>query len=1011
VTDVSASVTWTSSNVSVAVMNGASAFGVAAGSSTIKAVLNGKSATASLTVTGLTVVKIDVLPSTLTLAPMASSALKAQATFSDGSTQDVSSSAAWASANGAVVSVSGQGVVFAVIGGQTDVKATFQGQTGTCHVTVPSVTLTGLLVSPASPTLFVGAQQQLTAMGTYSDGSMQDLTLQCSWSSQPPSVATVTAFGRVTAVSTGMAQVTAHFGALSASASVTVNPTTIASIEVSPAAPTLVKGSTLQLTATAVLSDGSTLDVTSSVMWSSNRPAVGAVTGSGLVTAISPGTATVTATMSGLSGSTVITVSMVPLSSIEVAPAALTLVSGQSQQYSATGVFGDGSTQDLTALCTWKSSVSTVAAVSGTGHAVAAAPGMTTVSCQYGGLTGAASLTVTAATVVSISLTPDSPSLAKGTTLSLHATGTFSDGSVQDVTQDCVWSSDKTSVASVSGSGLVTGVSVGTAQLTCTALGKSGSTPVTVGAPTLVSLEVSPAFATVAAGTSTALVATGVFSDDTTQDLTTQVTWTSSKPGVATVSNAAGSHGLARGVSAGTATITAAFGAVSGTATLNVTNATLTFIDVEPQSPFIEVNGKQQLTATAFYSDNSSQDITASSSWSSDTISVARVSNAPGSRGLTTGVAIGSAIITCTFQGQQGQAFISVNDGKLISIAVFPTAPNAAKGTKVQFQAVGVYDDGNAVDITTQVAWTSSDTTVATVSAAGLARAVGVGQAEITATLQGIGGSTVLTVGAATLSSIAITPLNPTVAQGGVQPLTATGTYSDGTTQDLTTQVIWSSSNTAVARISNAAGNQGFATGLTLGTSTVKARLGMVSGTTTLTVTNVTLQFLDVEPFGSLAPGTTLQLTVTGFYSDGSQADLTSQVSCSVDAPMIASVSPTNLVTAVMAGTVNITCTFGGQMGQTQLTVQNAAAIAVTPTNSGIKRGTTQQYTASAIFVDGSTQDVTAFATWSSNTPTVATVSNTAGSKGLVTGVAPGTASIKALLSGVGGSTTVTVTP
>jgi hypothetical protein len=423
----------------------------------------------------------------------------------------------------------------------------------------------------------------------------------------------------------------------------------------------------------------------------------------------------------------------------------------------------------------------------------------------------------------------------------------------------------------------------------------------------------------------------------------------------------------------------------------------------------------QGLTATGYYSDNSTQDLTAAASWSSDTPSVATVSNAPGGRGRVTGIALGAATITASFAGQQGAAYVQVNNGALISIAVYPTAPNAAKGTKVQFYATGVYDDGNAVDVTSQVVWSSSDTTVATVSpgggSAGLTRAVGVGTAEITATLKGIGGSTVLTVGAAALSSLTINPANPSVAQGGLQLLTATGTYSDGTTQDLTAQVIWSSSSAAVARVSNAAGNQGLAMGLTLGTTTVKARLGMVSATTTLTVTNVTLTFLDVQPSGSMAPGTTLQLTVTGYYSDNSQADVTSQSSCSVDAPMLASMSPTSLVTALKAGTVNITCTFGGQMGQTQLTIQVPAAIAVTPTLGTIRQGTTRQFSASAIFVDGSQQDVTAFATWTSSVPTVATVSSLPGTKGLVTAVSPGSTAIKAVLSSVGGSTMLTVTP
>src|SRR5206468_663501 len=88
-----------------------------------------------------------------------------------------------------------------------------------------------------------------------------------------------------------------------------------------------------------------------------------------------------------------------------------------------------------------------------------------------------------------------------------------------------------------------------------------------------------------------------------------------------------------------------------------------------------------------------------------------------------------------------------------------------------------------------------------------------------------------------TLTSLAVTPTNPSIVTGGTQQFTATGTFSDGSTQDLTTSVTWASSVTAVATISNTTGSQGRATAVGTGSTTISATSGSVSGSTVLTVT------------------------------------------------------------------------------------------------------------------------------------------------------------------------------
>jgi hypothetical protein len=169
----------------------------------------------------------------------------------------------------------------------------------------------------------------------------------------------------------------------------------------------------------------------------------------------------------------------------------------------------------------------------------------------------------------------------------------------------------------------------------------------------------------------------------------------------------------------------------------------------------------------------------------------------------------------------------------LVSIAVTPANPSIANGLTQHFTATGTYTDSSTQNLTSQVTWASATTGVATISAGGLATAAGIGASTISATLGAVNGSTFLTVTAATLVSIAVTPANPSIVVGTAQQFQATGTYTDGSTQDLTGSVTWASAKPAVAAITGT----GRASTIAVGMSTISATLGAGSGSTTLTVT------------------------------------------------------------------------------------------------------------------------------------------------------------------------------
>ncbi|MET0591502.1 MAG: hypothetical protein ABW133_02310, partial [Polyangiaceae bacterium] len=145
----------------------------------------------------------------------------------------------------------------------------------------------------------------------------------------------------------------------------------------------------------------------------------------------------------------------------------------------------------------------------------------------------------------------------------------------------------------------------------------------------------------------------GTYSDGATQNLTTQVTWASTVAGTATISNNVGTQGLATSVSPGTTNILASLNGVSGSTQLTVTNATLSSVTIAPDPGAISLGGTTtlQFVATGTYSNGSSQNITALCTWDSATPATATISNAPGTKGVATGLAAGSTVISVECPG------------------------------------------------------------------------------------------------------------------------------------------------------------------------------------------------------------------------------------------------------------------------------------------------------------------------------------------------------------------------
>jgi parallel beta-helix repeat protein len=226
--------------------------------------------------------------------------------------------------------------------------------------------------------------------------------------------------------------------------------TTLLSIAMTPYNPSINVGTTQQLTATGTYLGSSTSDITSQVTWSSAVPSVATVDGSGNVTTLAVGSTTITATLEGVSGAIVVTVTSgsgtAALASISVTPANQSISIGNTQQYTATGTYSDSSTSNITSQVTWSSSSLSVATIDASGSAVALAAGSTTITATLNGVSGHTSLAVAAVGtnihgpirihydedftsangVVSGSGTQADPYIIQGWTINASASDTFS---------------------------------------------------------------------------------------------------------------------------------------------------------------------------------------------------------------------------------------------------------------------------------------------------------------------------------------------------------------------------------------------------------------------------------------------------------------------------------------------------------------------------------------------------------------------------------------------------------
>jgi uncharacterized protein YjdB len=1083
--NVTNSVTWSTSNPNIATINSSGlATAVGAGYVEITAVASDGAVAAS----DLTVMS----PATTTQATPSITILpgSAEETFIGettqftatgnltgiGASQNLTTQVTWLSSNAQVATINSSGLATATGAGTTMIIAQSGGisSSATVTVTISGTGTPSLTVTPnVAADTFAGETTQFIASGSLTGvGSPQNLTGQVTWVSSNAQVATINSAGLATAVGAGTTTITAVSGGLNATAILTV---TVPASGTGSGTPTLTvvpssvaetfSGETTQFTATGNLTGiGAIQNLTNQVTWVSSNVQVATINAAGLATAVGSGTTTIIAESGGLIASATLGVSISASGapSLSVIPNTVAeTFAGETTQLTASGnLTGIGGPQNLTNQVTWLSSNVQVATVSASGLVTTVAAGTTTIIAESGGLNASSTVTVTlpasgtGSGTPTLTVTPSSASETfAGETTQFIATGNLTGvGASQDLTSQVTWFSSNAQVATINAAGLATATGAGTTTIIAQSGGISSSATVTVtisvtgtASP---SLTVTPNVAAdTFAGETTQFIASGNLTGvGSPQNLTGQVTWVSSNAQVATINSA----GLATSVGSGTTTITAVSGGLNATATLTVTvpasgtgsgTPTLTVVPSSVAETF--AGETTQFTATGNLTGvGAIQNLTNQVTWVSSNVQVATINAA----GLATAVGSGTTTIIAESGGLTANATlgVSIAASGAPSISVIPnTVSETFAGETTQLTASGnLTGVGGPQNLTNQVTWLSSNVQVATVGATtGLVTTLAAGTTTIIAESGGLNASSTVTVtlpasgtGSGTPTLI-VTPSSASETFAGeTTQFLATGNLTGvGTSQNLTSQVTWFSSNAQVATI-NAAG---LATAVGAGTTTIVALAptGGLNASASLSVTisgagsGSSIASISVIP-GSQAvssPGNTSQFIAIGTTGAGATVNLTNQVAWNSSSAQIATIGgATGLATAVGQGIATISALYANSSGGTVVagtatftvaggTTEQYTAVIILPGSQNLSAsGQTGQFIALATL--GSTgleTDVTSSSqiTWSSSIPTIATVS----ASGLAEGVAAGSTTIMAKLANpdgsvVSGTATVVIT-
>ena len=871
----------------------------------------------------------------------------------------------WSSSDDNTVSVDQNGKVTGLALGSATISATatINGKeiTATCTVTVIPIKVSTIGLSQTTAEL--RATETLTLTAKIEPDNATDKSLQ--WTTNAPSIATVSRDGVVTALMVGEANITARAldgSNVTASCLVKVVPTIATGITVKADGSTSIKATeTVQLTAT--VTPETTTDKT--VTWKSDKPSIATVNNSGVVTGVAVGEAIITATNSA--GQTAdIKITVIP-----------TLVeSSVLHRYTAQIKVQDGfkmtaNIQPLTATnkaVGWTSSAPEIVSVDNEGNVLAMALGNATITCEAqdgSGVKAECQITVTTTATQSVSITADGSTTLKATeTVQLKATvlpATASDKSVR-------WQSGNPEIATVDNTGLVTAVSVGSVQITVTnSGGQTASVTITVIPTPVESITLNKTTATLKATETLALIAT--VNPETATDKSLE--WISDNEAVATVNQ----NGVVTAIATGEAIITvkAKDGSnVSATCKVNVVATEVTSITITANGPTtLKASENVQLIATILPETATDKSV----KWSASAPEIANVNE----NGLVTAYAVGESVITATASsGLTAEIRITVIPTQVSNITLNRTSLTMRAGNENKLTATILPETATDKSVT----WASSNQEIATVDANGNVKALLEGQTSVTCTANdgsGISASCIVNVVDTDVETVTITVEGSTTLKVS-ETVQLAATVMPETSTDKT--VTWSSGDEKVAVVDA----NGLVTAMSEGVATITATTSNgLSDFITITVVETRVTSITLNESSIILQANETYNLIPSIYP---QTATNKEIIWTSGNAEIATVGQDGTVTAVMVGETTVTATAADGSGVTAICTVTVIPTPVTSIKITVHGETTLeinqtvQLTAEVLPENATDKTVV----WTSSNQGVATVTET----GLVTALSAG---------------------
>ncbi len=761
----------------------------------------------------------------------------------------------------------------------------------------------------------------------------------------------------------------------------------LSSLTIEPRTVSLSVGFSQQMRAVGHYNDGSVLDLTGSATWSITGAAA-QVDDRGQVNALSPGTAEVRASFGPRSATSAITVSAAPiaqLSSLRFEPVEARFPAGTTSSFLLRGLYSDGSQRDLTQQAQIRTEDPEVARTTSTvGTIVGVTPGQTRLLATFAGQQAQANVSISDAVLTRISLTPSAANLPLGTQQAFTAIGLYSDGSTREVTLSAQWASQNPAVVSVDETGKALALTQGQSRVSASIGEISGSAEIAVVAAVPTSLILEPTSTELPNGLSQPLQARALYSDNSYRVVTAQAVFQSDSPLIAEVSNLE-NRGVVTAHSVGTANITATFGGLAATSRIVVTGAIVTSLRLEPVEVSLAKGTTHTFLVRALLSDGSDRDVTSEANL---TVSDSTVAFFTGSVGELQGRQTGSTQLSALFGGFTATADLTVTPAVLKRIDVTPRNVVMPKGTRQTFYASGLFSDDSVQDLTSSVSWSSARPEVLSVDLNGEGTAVVEGSAQVIAAQDGLSGSSEVTVSPAALTTLTLNPGTIALPTGLTQILSATATYTDGTTRAVNAESVFSSSDPNTVSVSNLE-PWGRTKAEGVGNAEITVVFQGLEASSTVAALPAALVSLRLDPSSvSLPVGLEREFRLLGLYTDQSERDVTAEASFSAADDSVAGFQSRSVMMARTEGTTTVSGSFEGQSAAAEVSVTPAVVTSLRISTRGddLQLGMKRVFVAEAGLSDGTTADASTSVSWSLQDPTIASVTASGSLKALSLG-------------------------